>query len=78
MQDTQKTKKQLIQELVALRQRLAACAAVDMPHQQAADVLPASAAHFRLAVDTAPVMVWTSGPDALDTSVKAPWSLWTG
>jgi PAS domain S-box-containing protein len=38
-QDTQKTKKQLIQELGALRQRLAACEAVDMQHQQTADAL---------------------------------------
>ena len=46
MQDTRKTKKQLIQELVALQQRLAIYEAVDMQRQQATDVLPASAAHF--------------------------------
>ena len=78
MQDTRKTKKQLIQELVALRQRLAIYEAVDMQRPQAADVLPASAAHFCLAVNTAPITVWMSGPDTLDTYVNAPWSLWTG
>ena len=40
MQDTKETKKQLIQELVALRQRLAACEAFHRQHQQTADVLP--------------------------------------
>src|SRR2546426_754372 len=72
------TKKQLIQELVALQQRLAIYEAVDMQRQQATDVLPASAAHFCLAVDTAPVMVWMSSPDTLNAYVNAPWSLWTG
>jgi hypothetical protein len=46
MQDTKETKKQLIQELVALRQRLAACEAFHRQHQQTADVLPESEAHF--------------------------------
>src|SRR5262245_8165840 len=46
MQDTKKTKKQLIQELVALRQRLVACAAFNRQHQQTADALPESEAHF--------------------------------
>jgi signal transduction histidine kinase len=46
MQDTEKTKKQLIQELVALRQRLAACEAFNRQHQQTADARPESEAHF--------------------------------
>jgi hypothetical protein len=46
MQDTKKTKKQLIQELVALRQQLAACEAFHRQHQQTADALPESEAHF--------------------------------
>jgi C4-dicarboxylate-specific signal transduction histidine kinase len=46
MQDTKKTKKQLIQELVALQQRLAACEAFNRQHQQTADALPESEAHF--------------------------------
>lgn len=46
MQDTKKTKKQLIQELVALLQRLAACEAFNRQHQQTADALPESEAHF--------------------------------
>jgi len=39
MQDVRKTKKQLIQELGALYQRLAVCEAVDMQHRQTADAL---------------------------------------
>jgi PAS domain S-box-containing protein len=46
MQDTKKTKEQLIQELVALRQRLAACEAFNRQHQQTADALPENEAHF--------------------------------
>ena len=45
MQDTKKTKKQLIQELVALRQRLAAYEVFNRQHQQTADALPESEAH---------------------------------
>src|SRR5437764_824576 len=78
MQDTKKTKKQLIQELVVLRQRLAAGEAVDLLHQQIADAVPESEAHLRLAINTAPIMVWMSGPDALCTYVNTSWLLWSG
>jgi hypothetical protein len=45
MQDTQKAQKQLIQERVALRQWLTACAAFNRQRQQTADGLHESESH---------------------------------
>src|SRR5262249_41074781 len=46
--------------------------------RQAEEMLRASEEHFRILADTAPVMVWVSGPDKLCTFFNKPWLDFTG
>ncbi|MGH7369395.1 MAG: PAS domain S-box protein, partial [Candidatus Methylomirabilaceae bacterium] len=46
--------------------------------QRAESVRPESEARFRMMADTAPVLVWVSGPDALCTFFNKPWLDFTG
>ena len=47
-------------------------------HQQAAQVVRESEERFRLVANTAPVMIWMSGPDKLRNYFNQPWLKFSG
>lgn len=47
-------------------------------HKQAKEALRESQSLFQLVADTAPVLIWMSGPDALCTFFNKPWLDFTG
>jgi len=53
-------------------------AAVAEEQEHAAQVVRESEERFRLVANTAPVMIWTAGPDRLCTYVNQPWLEFTG
>ena len=53
-------------------------AAITEEHEQAAQVVRESEERFRLVANTAPVMIWMSGPDKLCNYFNQPWLEFTG
>jgi PAS domain S-box-containing protein len=53
-------------------------AALSEEHEQAARVVRESEERFRLVSNTAPVMIWMSGPDKLCNYFNQPWLKFTG
>ena len=53
-------------------------AALSEEHEQAANVVRESEERFRLVSNTAPVMIWMSGPDKLCNYFNQPWLKFTG
>jgi PAS domain S-box-containing protein len=53
-------------------------AAVAEQHEQAVHVVRESEERFRLVANTAPVMIWMSGPDKLCNYFNQPWLQFTG
>jgi PAS domain S-box-containing protein len=53
-------------------------AAVAEEHEQAAHIVRESEERFRLVANTAPVMIWMSGPDKLCNYFNQPWLQFTG
>lgn len=53
-------------------------AALSEEHEQAANVVRESEGRFRLVANTAPVMIWMSGPDKLCNYFNQPWLEFTG
>ena len=53
-------------------------AAVAEEHEEAAQVVTESEERFRLVANTAPVMIWMSGPDKLCNYFNQPWLEFTG
>lgn len=53
-------------------------AAIAEEHEQAAQVVRESEERFRLVSNTAPVMIWMSGPDKLCNYFNQPWLKFTG
>ena len=53
-------------------------AALAEEHQEAAHVVRESEERFRLVANTAPVMIWMSGPDKLCNYFNQPWLEFTG
>lgn len=79
MNDREKTKAQLIEELTILRRELARLAATKATEEKASETLRASEAFYRSLVDTAPEVIYSLSPiDGTFTSLNPAFTEITG
>jgi PAS domain S-box-containing protein len=69
---------QLTDDTVEAIATIAAPIAQGIERKRAEEALRASEEKFRIMADTAPVMIWTSGPDKLASFFNKPWLDFTG